>query len=234
MISPPEEVSLSLTVNGVELVTIQCSPFGFDDLGVGFLYTNGVISNFDEIEASSFSRADCALRFELGKKEFPMPRRFVVTSGFGGGPVFDDGPPGERVGGAMGLPADRLAGLMAAMKDRAVHYQNNGGIHATALCEGGGVVYMAEDVGRQNSMDKVIGHCLSRGIELEGKAMLTTGRISFEMVAKAVRAGIPVLASLSAPTKKAVEHAGRCGVAIAGYVDDDGFIAYSHEQRFMG
>ena len=229
---PPDEASLKLVVNDVELVTIQCSPDGFDDLGVGFLYTNGVIGSFGEIGAIRFSGDESALFVGLNKAEFPMPNRLIITSGFGGGPVFSAEPPEGRVESGFNMAPDQMCKLMSAMKKRAVQYQKSGGIHAAALCSGDDIVYMAEDVGRQNSMDKVIGYCLKSGILFDNKAMLTTGRISFEMVMKTMKAGIPVLASLSAPTDKSVKQADRCGIAVAGYVTDDGFIAYTHDHRF--
>ena len=229
---PPDEVSLCLVVNGNDLVTIQCSPGGFEDLGPGFLYTNGVIDSIDEITSMRIADDNSSLFIDLCKTEIPEPSRLVITSGFGGGPVFTAEPTVSDVKSGFSISPEKLVGLMTEMKSRAVRYKKNGGIHATALCSGSDIVCMAEDVGRQNSMDKVIGRCLGMRTVLHDKVLLTTGRVSFEMVMKTMRAGIPVLASLSAPTAKAVELASRCGVAVAGYVADDEFVAYSREDRF--
>lgn len=230
---PPDETSVLFIVNGRELVTIQCSPEGIEDLGAGFLFTNGVIDSINEIETMRFDPGGGSLIIQLNKNEFPVPGRFIVTSGFGGGPVFDLVPPEGSIRHSFAIPAQSIINLMSAMKNMAVKYQKSGGIHATALCSLDDIVFLAEDVGRQNSMDKVIGHCLSSGVSFDDKALLTTGRVSFEMIMKTMRAGIPVLASLSAPTSKAVELASRCGISLAGYVTDDEFIAYTHGSVFV-
>lgn len=253
--NPPEESSLSLVVNGAGLVTIQCSPYEQVELGIGFLYSNGIIDGVDEISAVDYSGADDALYVRLVEPVVVAPRRIVITTGFGGGPVFggETSPYGETssfdgggetlsfgdVGelpyfdGGFTISPALLASHISVMKSRAVKYRESGGIHATALCSRDGVIFVSEDVGRQNSMDKVIGRCLMDGIGFSDKAMLTTGRVSFEMVLKTVRAGIPVLASLSAATVKAVERAEICGLTVAGYATDKGFVAYSHKHRFI-
>lgn len=230
-LSPPDETSLRLIVNDVEIVTIQCSPDSYEELGAGFLFTNRIIDDISDIGDIRFSSADNSLFIRVKKDRFRIPDRLIITTGFGGGPAFSPEPDGGCVTAGAGFRPDQIIRLMSAMKRQALKYQRSGGIHATAICTAADIVYLAEDVGRQNSMDKVIGRCLLSGVASGGKALLTTGRISYEMVMKAGRAGISVLASLSAPTLKAVEHAEICGISVVGYVTCDGLLVYSHEHR---
>lgn len=229
----PDEASFDLIVNNNKIVTIQCSPDGYENLGVGFLYTNGVINNINEIESMRFSNADSAFIVNLCKNEFQIQQRLTVTTGFGGGLFSAFDAPENRVESEFSISPDKIIDLMSIMKSKAIQYMRSGGIHAAAICSREEILFIVEDVGRQNSMDKVIGCCLNSGISLDDKALLTTGRISFEMVVKTMRAGIPVLASLSTPTLKAIDLASRNGIAIAGYLVSDGFIAYTNESRFQ-
>jgi len=199
---------------------------------MGFLFTNGFIDSVSDVVSISHTESSNSVSVTLKRTGFPTPSRLIITTGFGGGPVFSADLPVGRLESGLRMAPEKLIGLMTEMKDRAILYKESGGIHATALCSCDSVIYINEDVGRQNSMDKVLGRGLTAGMSLSDKAILTTGRISFEMAAKAQRAGITVLASLSSPTTRAVELASRCAITIAGYVTRDGFIAYSHEQRF--
>jgi FdhD protein len=92
-------------------------------------------------------------------------------------------------------------------------------------------VTLCEDVGRHNALDKAIGYCLLRGIPLYDKILLSSGRLSYEMATKALRVGLPILASASAPTALAVQLAERYNLTIVGYLRGRRMSVYTHPER---
>jgi FdhD protein len=128
-----------------------------------------------------------------------------------------------------------LPHLVGQITRRQDVYRAAGGIHAAAVLDiGGQVVALGEDIGRHNAMDKVLGYCLLRGIALDDKLVVTTGRASYDMVAKGARVGVSILASLSSPTSLAVELAEAVGCTLLGYLRGRSIRVYTHPWRITG
>lgn len=133
---------------------------------------------------------------------------------------------GVRVG------MDVLRHVAAQITSQQAAYRAAGGIHAAAILDvEGRLVAVAEDVGRHNAVDKVTGYCLLRSISLRDKLLVSTGRASFDMVAKGVRLGLPILASLSSPTSAAVELAEALNCTLIGYLRGRTLNVYAHGRR---
>jgi FdhD protein len=130
------------------------------------------------------------------------------------------------------LPAARLPEMGRAMRDLQIVHREIGGVHAAAVfAQDGRAIVLAEDIGRHNAMDKAIGHCLLRGLPMHDKTLITSGRASYEMVTKAIRAGIPIVASVSAPTSLAVQLAQDRGLTLIGYLRGSRMNVYTHPVR---
>lgn len=130
------------------------------------------------------------------------------------------------------LSPDRLLALMARLPEVQSVFQTTGGTHGVALATPDGRVFLsAEDVGRHNAMDKVIGRALLEKRDLRGMVALLSGRISFEMALKAVRAGVPILAAVSAPTTMAIELAQELNLTLAGFARKEKLNIYTHPGR---
>ena len=130
------------------------------------------------------------------------------------------------------IGARTLLKLNAALRQGQELFQDVGGVHAAALFDAEGrVVVIREDIGRHNAVDKVLGHCYLRRIPLHDKVILTTGRTSYEMVSKAVRVGLPILASVSTPTALAVHLAESYRCTVIGYMRSNRFSVYTHGWR---
>jgi FdhD protein len=128
-----------------------------------------------------------------------------------------------------------LPHLVGQITRRQDVYRAAGGIHAAAVLDAGGqVVALGEDIGRHNAMDKALGYCLLRGIPLDDKLVVTTGRASYDMVAKGARVGVSILASLSSPTSLAVELAEAVGCTLLGYLRGRSIRVYTHPWRITG
>ena len=111
---------------------------------------------------------------------------------------------------------------MAAMDEAAVEYHATRGMHCSALFRDGEMLGCFEDIGRHNTLDKLAGHCLLNGIPAQGALLATTGRVSAEMCAKALRLGVAAVASCSGPTDQAVRLAREAGVMLVGYAGKPG------------
>jgi FdhD protein len=123
----------------------------------------------------------------------------------------------------------RLPGVLRASQPV---FESTGGLHAAALFTTEGRALVArEDVGRHNAVDKVVGHALREGLPLGQSVLMVSGRVSFELVQKAVAARVPVLAGISAPTSLGVRMAEALGVTLVGFVREGSMNVYSHAAR---
>ncbi len=131
------------------------------------------------------------------------------------------------------VSAAELLDLPERLRDHQKAFDKTGGLHAAALFDAttGELRVVREDVGRHNAVDKAVGHCLLRGIPLERTMLLCSGRLSYEMVTKVIRVGIPVLASVSTPTALAVRLAERFGLTVVGYLRGSRMTVYTHPER---
>jgi len=221
------EQPLTVWVNGERFITLLCSPMKLDALVIGYLWMEKVIGAVTDVTRMDVSavdgRADVTLRHPV-----VLPTERILTSGCGGGITFRiDHRLFPRLTSTLRV---RPAQLAAAMKDlyiAAVHYQRSRGIHGAALSDGDQLLVVAEDVGRHNAVDKVKGEALRAGIPTEGRILLSTGRISSEMLLKAARMGVPLVASRTSPTEMAVGLAEQLNVTVCGYVRPDGLNVYA-------
>lgn len=130
------------------------------------------------------------------------------------------------------VQVDILRQLPGQMTRQQAAYRLAGGIHAAAIFDSSGrSIAVCEDVGRHNATDKVVGYCLLRGIPLKDKILVSTGRASYDMVAKGVRLGVPFIASISSPTSLAVELADALNCTLLGYLRGKTLNVYTHGWR---
>jgi FdhD protein len=222
-----KEQPLTVYVNGERFLTLLCSPMQLEALVVGYLWMEKVIGSVDEIRALDVSpidgRADVTL---AGPVTLPTER--ILTSGCGGGITFRiDHRLVPRLESSVRVAPSSLAAQMRALFAAAVHYRASRGIHGAALSDGERLLVVAEDVGRHNAVDKVKGEALLREIPTVDRVLLSTGRISSEMLLKAVRMGVPIIASRTSPTEMAVALAEQLGVTVCGYVRPDSLNLYA-------
>ena len=224
------EALCTLHVNGREWLDLLCTPRQIQALVYGFLANEGVIAAPGEVR--SLEIADGYLGVTLQDPAIVPPPRRALTTGCGGGTTFVD------VAGAFApLQADlrvtptQVLALMKRLHENATLYQASGGVHASGLASGDELLLVAEDVGRHNTLDKIRGACLLGGLSPRSKILLTTGRISSEMLIKAVRMAVPVLISHSSPTDLAVQLARALNVTLIGYARGSRFDVYAAEDR---
>ncbi|MFQ6111951.1 MAG: formate dehydrogenase accessory sulfurtransferase FdhD, partial [Nitrospinota bacterium] len=214
-----QEVPVELSVNGHK-ATLLCTPTDLKALALGWLFTQGLIEGLEEVG----SLAVCDdLRKIIARTERDLWEERgglsqVLTSGCGGGSILGEVltevlPPVES---DLTISAGKLRSLVRATLDRSLLYKERGGIHCASLADGQGVRFVAEDVGRHNALDKVIGMGLEAGADFSSMVITSTGRITSEMILKAARVGVPIVASLSIPSDLAVEIAESGGITLVG------------------
>jgi FdhD protein len=134
------------------------------------------------------------------------------------------------------VAAEVIAGLPGVLRGHQTQFASTGGLHASGLFDLAGALWLArEDVGRHNALDKVIGAALAAGrVPLSDAIVVLSGRIGYELIEKAVLAGAPIVAAVSAPTRLAIDVAERFGVTVCGFVRDRRLNVYSHGWRITG
>lgn len=214
-----EEGPVWLEVNGQPVVTWMCTPDLLEELAVGWLFGEGYIGAAAELRLRPCA-TDLGFWAEVPEAGVAAVaaarRRPVLASGCGAVSTFVGVPtdaPAEPLRGEAPDP-DTLRALFKSLFALGERYRDTGGIHAAALADGTGLLHHAEDVGRHNAVDKVIGAALLAGRDPTGLGLLVTGRISAELAFKAARAGIVWVATPSVPTTLAVEVARRTGMVL--------------------
>jgi FdhD protein len=142
----------------------------------------------------------------------------------------------EPIRSAWTVAASTISMLPDRLRARQAVFDETGGLHAAGLfTRDGELVDVAEDVGRHNAVDKIVGRALMReALPLSSGLLCVSGRTSFEIVQKAIYAGIPIVAAVSAPSSLAIELAEECGVTLVGFIRGDGFNIYAHPERIEG
>jgi FdhD protein len=217
-----EEVTVWLEVNHKPAVTWMCTPDQLEELVVGWLHGEGYIARVDELLSLRPCATDLGFWAEVPEARLAAVagdnRRRVLASGCGAVSVALADPESLRKTPSKGEPPDTptLRLLFKEMFGKGSRYHETGGIHAAALTDGTALVSHAEDVGRHNAVDKVIGAALLARRDPTGLGLLVTGRISAELAFKAARAGLAWVATVSVPTTLAVTIARRAGVILVG------------------
>lgn len=227
------EQPLTIVVNGIELATFLCTPVHLDYLTLGFLAFEGIIHGLEDVRALDVDPENSVVEVEL-TTELVMPKKRVYTSGCGMGLTFtlrlSHYPP---LASNLTLAPEQIFPLMQQLFDGATMYNASRGIHAAALSDEQQIILLAEDVGRHNALDKILGEALVKGVRTAGRILLTSGRISSEMLRKGAHMGAPCLISRTSPTTLSIEAAKRLGITVIGYVRRNSFNLYTHPERLL-
>jgi FdhD protein len=250
------EVPLTIRLNGREVVTLLCTGKYPEYLTAGFLRSDGLLSRADQIaQLRVDDRGDCILA-EVAASHDPFtgwtPGR-TITSGGGRGldpaPAPDAAPdtamgmgqdagrqerPGLLLAGRTRVTPDQILALAAELRARSTLYRATRGCHNSSLCLPGEMLLFREDIGRHNAIDILSGQCLLEGIDTSDKLIVTTGRVASEILLKAARMGVPMLASVAVATAKAASLARDLDATLVGNVGEESFWVYHDPGRIAG
>lgn len=247
------EEPLELRVNGTPITVTMRTPGSDVELAQGFLLTEGVIAARDDVVAAQYCRGatedgrntynvlDVTLAAQVPPPDVDVTRNFYTTSSCGvcGKASLEAVRLSSRYGPGddpVTVAAVALSAMPDALRDAQRVFASTGGLHGAALfAADGSLLVVREDIGRHNAVDKVVGWALEHNrIPLTGTVLLVSGRASFELTQKAVMAGVPVLAAVSAPSSLAVDLAAESGVTLVAFLRGDSMNVYTRADRIAG
>ena len=222
------EYPLTIVVNGQKWASLYCSPQHLDELAVGFLESEGTVEKLEEILEISVIPNCVSLRVNKAV----APKELIITSSGGKFPL-------EEEKDLRPLTLDKtfqgkaILELVEEFENASSVWQLTHGVHSAALSDGSKLLVFREDLGRHNAVDKVYGHFLIRGLSAEGTILILSGRISSEMVLKALRRKSPLIVSLASPTDKALSLAEKKGITIIGQARGGKMKIYTFPKRVI-
>ncbi|MBI5489874.1 MAG: formate dehydrogenase accessory sulfurtransferase FdhD [Deltaproteobacteria bacterium] len=231
----PLERPIRLIVNGREIATLVGSPHEVRFLVAGFLRTQGWVREADDLLVLGVCEDSTEAVIRI-RGEVPGQLTPVLTSGCGTGISFTlAAGPARRAPAEARFGAESIFAMMREMGKVSERYGRHGGIHSAAASDGEKILLHAEDIGRHNTIDRLAGRALLGGIDLAGCLLLTSGRVSSEMAAKAASLGVALIASRTSPTDMAVRICRESGIGLVGYVRGASFrIAACGERVVVG
>ncbi len=221
-----------LHVNGLELARVMCSPVELDRLALGFLFNERIIRGLDDVRRVVVCPSGACIEIWLRDATWVPTGKPILTSGCGGGVTFTDiTETAQPLRSELRVTPGQLSGLMMTLLADGAERQR--GLHASALAEGDTLLAVAEDVGRHNTIDRLCGQFLMEGLPTQERILLSTGRISSEMLLKAARMGVPVVVSRSSPTSLSAALAQAWDITLVGYVRRTSFNVYAGQRRIV-
>ena len=227
------ETPVSLTVNGEVWLTFMCTPVNLEAMAVGFLFNEGIIEKMDEVVDVRVCEHGDNVDIWLNRA-VEQPKSWRRTSGCSGGLTAVETLARVDIsfdGDQPKFPPDAIGHLVEMLFDSQQLYRETGGVHTSALSDGEKILLSAEDIGRHNTLDKIAGLCLMNNIWPEKRILMTTGRISSEMLQKAAKLEAPILISRTSPSSLSIEMAELYGITLIGYARKHRFNVYSNPQR---
>ncbi|MBM4452071.1 MAG: formate dehydrogenase accessory sulfurtransferase FdhD [Chloroflexi bacterium] len=233
------EFPLTIFLDGQELVTLLCSPTNLKYLAVGFLLSEGLVRDKDDIKGITVDSQKGVVHVDTsGGKELAKELLFkrMITSGCGRGATFynvADVQGKVKVESRIRISASEVFALVKEFQHRSQVFRTTGGVHSAALCDTKNILVFGEDIGRHNAIDKILGECLLNDIPVDDRIIVTSGRVSSEILLKVNKRNIPILISKSAPTDQGVKLAKSLGVTLVGFVRGKKMNVYAHEWRIV-
>lgn len=253
VIEEPLEIRLGF---GEEIKRLQKSisitmrtPTGHDfELALGFLFTEGIISSFDDILSIHYctdagrQAEQNIVRIELKPhievNLLSLERHFYATSSCGICGKASIEAIGQKCSiltkTDFNVSVEFIKTLPKILEKNQIFFQHTGGLHAATILNKEGTIYLREDIGRHNALDKVIGAALQQNLlPLSDVVLIMSSRASFELIQKAAMAGIPIMACVGPPSSLAIETAQVLGITLIGFLREESFNVYTHTDRIF-
>ncbi|WP_350343329.1 formate dehydrogenase accessory sulfurtransferase FdhD [Proteinivorax tanatarense] len=234
-----EETPLTIYINGDQFITLLSTPYNQKELVIGFILSESLISKVDEIEAIDLDKDNGVVEVSIPNYS-PLKKKLygkrTITTGCGKGTIFYNvldslNNKGHKLNKDVEVSAQKIMEQMHQVQKVSQLYKETGGVHTASLSDGENLLYTREDIGRHNAVDKILGRAFLDEMAVEDKILLSSGRLSSEIVLKVIKAKIPILVSRSAPSSLAISLAERGGLTLIGFVRGKKLNCYTHHYR---
>jgi FdhD protein len=214
----------------------MCTPKDLKELTVGYLFSEGIITSTGDIVSieEKFKDRVCVVLKDEIKVNFEGIKAKVSGCGNASTQIeYLELGLNKVIKDNYKISYKSIIKLMKEFNKSSELFKQTGGVHSCALCSDEDIAIFTEDIGRHNALDKIIGKALINNIDISNKFLLTTGRISSDIIVKAVKASIPIVASHSAPTDLALNIAETSGVTVIGFVRGQRMNLYTYKERII-
>lgn len=217
------EYLYTIFLDKTQYITLLCTPDSLEELAIGFLHSESIIEKIEDIKNITVKKEKGYVDIELNNKSLlhkKENKHRVVTSGCGKGSIYYDELDKLNICDSSNKHNVDFAAISEIMNDfnkKSELFLKTGGVHSVALTDFKDIIYFEEDIGRHNAIDKIIGRCLLDNIDISNKAILTSGRITSEIVLKCAKLNINCIISRSAATNVAIDLANILNLRLIGF-----------------
>lgn len=224
------EAPIDISINAKYWLTLMCTPSNLDELAIGFVFNEGLVNHFSEIKlvdvCGNGTNIDIWLNHSIN-----FPNKWKRTSGCTGGATSVNLlNPNQPKPIPTYFSSQKIYKLLDLFYEKQDLYAVSGGVHSSALSDGEKLLVSMEDIGRHNTLDKIAGWCVNENTFPTSSILISTGRISSEMLQKAGRIGSSIIISRTSPSSLSIEMADQMGICIIGYARRDRFKIYTHPE----
>ncbi|MBW1980330.1 MAG: formate dehydrogenase accessory sulfurtransferase FdhD [Deltaproteobacteria bacterium] len=233
------EIPLTIFLNGREIVTLLCTGAHVESLAVGFLRSEGLLHRRQSITAVEVDRQTHVVRVSSSEETssaVELQGKRTVTSGCGKGTLFYhvlDSIHSRAIRSPLTVTVAQIRRLMSKLNQRSELYRLSRGVHNCALAAGEEILIFRTDIGRHNAVDMIVGECFLNDISTSDKILVTTGRITSEILIKAAKMKLPMLISRSAATSLSLDLARDLNITVVGLVRGGGMVVYTGRENVI-
>ena len=227
------ETTFIILLNKKKLVTLNCSPEKYKYLGLGFLYTSGILQKKEDIISLDINEKQGLMDIKI--KGVSLSSENIINSNLWIGSYQQPEEQGEAplsIDTSLKISSSLVYSLISEMQERAGFFKLTGGVHSCALADKqGSIILFTEDISRYNTTDKILGEAFTGDITTEDKIILTSCRITLGILRKIIIGKLSIVISRAAPTDLAIKLAKRVGITLVGFVRGERMNIYTHPER---
>lgn len=228
-----KEITFTILLNKKKLVTLNCSPEKYKYLGLGFLYTSGILQKKEDIISLDINEKQGLMNIKI--KGVSLSSEDIIDSNLWIGSyqqLEEQKNTPLSIDTSLKISSNLVYSLISEMQGRANFFKLTGGVHSCALVDKqGSIILFSEDISRYNSIDKILGEAFVNNITTEDKIVLTSCRITSGILRKIIIGKLPIVISRAAPTDLAIKLAKRMGITLVGFVREKRMNIYTHPER---
>jgi len=227
------ETTFTILLNKKKLVALNCSPEKYKYLGLGFLYTSGILQKKEGIISLDINEKQGLMDIKI--KGVSLSSEDIINSNLWIGSYQQSEEQKETplsIDTSLKISSNLVYSLISKMQERAGFFKLTGGVHSCALADkSGSIILFCEDISRYNTIDKILGEAFINDIATENKIILTSCRITSGILRKIIIGKLPMVISRAAPIDRAIELAKKVGVTLVGFARGERMNVYTYPQR---